>query len=167
MDIVGRLAASEEIRRLKARYCRYIDTKQWELLAGLFADDARFQGLGSVASGAGVAAFVAAVSERLADCVSIHHCHMPDLVFLDDVTARGVWAMEDLVHWSRPVPSREAPGAPGFRGYGHYEEEYRRVGETWKISYLRLTRLRIDPMAADHPYPSDGLLAASPDWLKS
>lgn len=28
--------------------------------------------------------------------------------------------------------------------YGHYHEEYRKVGERWLISYRKLTRLRVD-----------------------
>ena len=166
MDVIERLAALEEIQRLKARYCYYIDTKQWGQLAGLFSDDACFEGFGSAPAGSNAAAFVAAVSGRLTDCVSVHHCHSPDIVCSDAVTARGSWAMEDFVQWKRPVPYPEAPGAPGFRGYGHYEEEYRRLDGGWKMAFLRLTRLRIDPLRADHPYPPVGFLAASATWLK-
>ena len=34
---IDSLAAIEEIKRLKARYCRYIDTKQWGALPSLFS----------------------------------------------------------------------------------------------------------------------------------
>ena len=34
------LVAQEEIRRLKARYCRFLDTKQWEKWGDLFTPDA-------------------------------------------------------------------------------------------------------------------------------
>ena len=41
---VQRLLDLEQIRQLKARYCRFIDTKQWQLLRTLFTDGARFEG---------------------------------------------------------------------------------------------------------------------------
>ena len=44
----------ESISQLKARYCRFIDTKQWERLRGLFAADARFEGFGPALFGADV-----------------------------------------------------------------------------------------------------------------
>ena len=42
MDAVERLAAIEDIRRLKARYFRCVDEKDWAQLAALFAPDAVF-----------------------------------------------------------------------------------------------------------------------------
>lgn len=39
MDSIQRLVAAEQIRDLKARYCRAIDMKDWSLLARVFADD--------------------------------------------------------------------------------------------------------------------------------
>ena len=35
----------DAIHQLKARYCRFIDTKQWDRLASVFTADARFEGL--------------------------------------------------------------------------------------------------------------------------
>lgn len=168
MDIDSRyhLLSFELIAQLKSRYCRYIDTKQWDRLAGLFTEDCRFEGLGSVPAGAGVAAFVAGVSTRLAPTISVHHVHQPELVLTSATTARGVWAMEDFVEWQDGGAVKEAPGARGFRGYGHYEEEYRREGDSWKISFLRLTRLRIDAVPADSPVPRMGACQATPGWIE-
>ena len=41
---VQRLLDLEQIRELKARYCRFIDTKQWQLLRSLFTDGADSKG---------------------------------------------------------------------------------------------------------------------------
>ena len=73
--------------------------------------------------------------------------------------------MEDFVEWQDGGSVKEAPGAKGFRGYGHYEEEYRKDGGQWKIRFLRLTRLRIDPVPADAPPARAGVCQASPDWM--
>jgi hypothetical protein len=42
MDDVRRLLAMEEIKQLKARYYRCMDTKDWQGLAKVFAPDATF-----------------------------------------------------------------------------------------------------------------------------
>jgi hypothetical protein len=161
----SQLADLEQIKQLKSRYCRYVDLKHWERLRALFTEDARFEGLGSAPTGAGVEQFVSGISTRLADCVSIHHCHTPDIVFMDADRARGIWAMMDYLQWSNPVQIREVPGAVGFVGYGHYEEEYRRTGHGWRIALLRLTRLRIDAVMPGHPAPLPGFMSASDNWL--
>lgn len=159
------LLALERIKRLKAAYCRYLDTKQWERLRGLFADDTVFDGFGSAPTGSTVDQFIAGISGRLTDAVTIHHCHMPEIEFLAPDRARGVWAMMDLVELGGGRSPREAPGHRGFIGHGHYEEEYRLVEGEWKFAFLRLTRLRLDPLPHDYPMPRTDLLMASPDWL--
>ena len=40
MDALQMLLAQNEIRGLKARYCRFLDTKDWEGLTSLFLEDA-------------------------------------------------------------------------------------------------------------------------------
>ena len=160
-----RLADLEAIRCLRARYCRYIDTKQWTRLRTLFADDARFEGFASAPSGSGPDAFVAGVAARLGEAISVHHCLMPDIVFVDADNARGVWAMTDYLEFPTAGRVPGAPNARGLVGYGHYEEAYRRVGDAWQFAFLRLTRLRVVPLPDDHPHPVGELLRSSPDWL--
>ena len=168
MEIDARyhLLSFERISQLKARYCRYIDTKQWDRLPALFTEDCRFEGLGSAPAGADVKTFVAGVSSRLGPTISVHHVHQPEMVLTSSTTATGVWAMEDYVEWQNGGAVKEAPGAKGFRGYGHYEEEYRNEGGHWKISFLRLTRLRIDPVPLDNPPAHIGLCQATPGWIE-
>jgi hypothetical protein len=168
VDIDNRyhLLSLERIAQLKARYCRYIDTKQWDRLRTVFAADCRFEGLGSAPAGADVDTFVNGVSARLGPTISVHHVHQPEIVLTGASTATGVWAMEDYVEWQDGGTVKEAPGAKGFRGYGHYEEEYRNEGGQWKISFLRLTRLRIDAVPADNPPARMGACQASPDWVE-
>ena len=165
VDPVDYLLSVDAIRQVKARYCRYIDTKQWHRLPSIFTADCRFEGLGSAPAGADVATFVAGVSSRLAPTISVHHVHALEVVRTGPDTARAIWAMEDYVEWQDGGTVKETPGSKGFRGYGHYEEDYRREGLDWKICFLRLTRLRLDPCPIDAPPPRTGALQASPDWL--
>ncbi len=159
------LSDLEAIRQLKARYCRFIDTKQWSRLAGLFCDQTRFDGFGSAPPGSDEKVFIAGISKRLADVVSIHHCHTPEIAFTGADSARGLWQMMDYLQFPADAPPREAPDASGFWGFGYYEEEYRRVGDDWKFTFLRLTRLRIDPLPKDYPAVRRGFMAPTPEWL--
>jgi len=159
------IEAFAEIGQLKARYCRLLDTKQWERLRGLFTEDCRFDGLGSAPSGCNVAEFIAGVSNRMAAAISVHHVHSLELALLDADHARGVWAMEDYVDWPDGYDVAEAPGQSGFRGYGHYEEEYKKIGAEWRIAFLRLTRLRIDAVPLTESKPKMGRCRATPEWL--
>lgn len=161
----SQLVDLEQIKQLKARYCRFIDQKQWDRLATLFAPGTRFDGFGSAPPGSDAAAFIAGISKRLANVIAIHHCHMPEIAFTGPDTARGIWAMMDYLEFPDGEAPGEAPGSRGFQGFGHYEEEYVRTAAGWQFSYLRLTRLRVDPLPADHPRPRPGRLAPDPTWL--
>lgn len=155
----------KSVMELKAKYCRYLDTKQWDRFRSLFAPDTRFDGFGSAPSGSNVDAFVHGVATRHKDSITVHHCHMPEILFIGPDKARVIWAMMDYCEWPDGYSPGEAPGARGFYGYGHYEEEYSRIDGEWKISFLRLTRLRIDPIPDDHPLPRPVRVPASRDWL--
>lgn len=160
-----RLSDLEAIKRLKAEYCRFVDTKQWDRLAALFAEETIFDGFGSAPTGSTATDFIKGISHRLAGAVTIHHVCNPEIGFLGPDRARGIWAMTDLVELAAGMRPKEAPDSRGFRGYGHYQEEYRRDGGRWKFCFLRLTRLRLDPLPADFPPMRSDLLAADPDWL--
>jgi deazaflavin-dependent oxidoreductase (nitroreductase family) len=150
MDSTDALLAIEQIKQLKARYFRLVDTKQWATLESLFTPDCTFEFASSLPS-VGVrgyesaADFVRTVSVRQADTVVSHHGHMPEVTLIDADRALGIWAMEDILQ-------RPAGGIPSFHGWGHYHERYSRIDGAWKISAVRLTRLR-ERRIADLPAP--------------
>jgi hypothetical protein len=129
------LVEIEAIKQLKARYFRFLDTKQWDAWRELFAGDfqAEIHGPHPVIHYESRDAMVDAMREILADAPTVHHGHMPEIELTGPDTARGIWAMLDLVKL----------GA-GFVGYGHYHEEYRKVDGDWRIARMRLTRLHIE-----------------------
>ena len=157
----------ERIKQLKAKYCRYVDTKQWDRLRAIFAPGVRFEGLGSAPTGASLDDFIKGISTRMKTSVSIHHCHTPEIEFTGADSARGVWAMMDFVDWPSGPNPRETPDHRGFFGFGYYEEEYVRTPAGWRIAFLRLTRMRVDPIGHEHPLPRPVLISASKDWLPS
>jgi uncharacterized protein (TIGR02246 family) len=134
-DPVQLLVDTEEIKRLKARYFRCLDTKDWSGLAGVFAADATLEAEGRVRHGRDE--IVGKIAKVLDGVRSVHHGHMPEITITGTDTATGVWAMFDYLEFPTDPPS-------GFRGFGHYEEEYVREDGAWLIKRLVLTRLRVD-----------------------
>lgn len=132
----------EELRRLKARYCRYVDTKQWDAWRAIFTEDVEFAGLSAPFKS--LDEFISVQRERLAEAVSVHHCHTAELEITGATTASGIWAMCDYVEYPWHSERR------GFVGYGFYNEEYRLEDDAWKIARLRMERLRIDPLVGPH-----------------
>jgi uncharacterized protein (TIGR02246 family) len=126
------LADRELIKELKARYFRAVDTRDWQLFEDVFTPDASFTGRGFTTDGA--TGIVERVRSYLEGGFSVHHGHMPELT-IDGDRAHGVWSMEDYVG----LPTGEI-----FRGYGHYDEDYVRWTDGWRIANSVLTRLRFE-----------------------
>ena len=138
MDDAPALLEIESIKQLKARYCRLLDAKDWDAWREIFADD--FHSDTSEAGGKvidGADEFVAFTRKNLQkpSQVTAHQVHAPEIELTSDTTARGVWALEDVV--------RLAPGV-NLRGYGHYHETYEKIDGQWRIKSSKLTRLRED-----------------------
>jgi len=129
------LADIEEIKQLKARYFRCLDTKDWAGLTTVFTPDAVLEAEGRVREGR--EAIVATIAKVLEGVVSVHHGHMPEITITGPDAGTGVWAMFDYLQFPTEPPSE-------LRGYGHYHEEYVREGGVWRIRRLVLTRLRTD-----------------------
>ena len=130
------LVEIEEIKQLKARYCRLLDTKDWAGWRAIFTDD--FHSDTSEAGGKvidGADEFVAFTRKSLRNQATVHQVHAPEIEVISPTTARGVWALEDVV--------RFGPGV-NLRGYGHYTETYEKADGRWRIKASKLTRLRED-----------------------
>jgi len=136
VDDAAALVEIEAIKQLKARYCRFLDIKDWDSWRSLFADDFHSDTAGAggkVIDGADE--FVAFTRRSLGDRATVHQVHAPEIELTSPTTATAVWALEDVV--------RLAPGV-NLRGYGHYTESYAKVDGYWLITASTLTRLRED-----------------------
>jgi hypothetical protein len=155
------ILALEEIKQLKARYFRCMDTKDWAGYEAVFAPDATidsseaftprdFRGATLDTNGqpaqqadptwrfSDPKGFVADLKTVLDGVSTVHHGHMPEIQFTSDTTAKGVWAMEDKIRWPPGAAMRE------MHGYGHYVETYEKGRDGWRIKSLKLTRVRVD-----------------------
>lgn len=144
MDPLQRLLELEELKNLKASYFFYLDTKDWESWLDLFTPDATLQwdSASSVRGRDGQTSPKYVGIEQIREHVAygildpaqtVHQGHTPILELTSETTARGIWAMEDIVNSSDRV----------LHAYGHYRETYRKVDGKWKIASLHLTRLRV------------------------
>jgi hypothetical protein len=140
-EVVSAADELEELRQLKARYCRFLDTKDVEPWRAVFAADLVVTLDRAVSVGGadpmtaepleGVDNFVPMVLGGLEGVATMHHCHTPELTLTSATTATGIWAMEDLLVFA---DGREMHGA------GHYRETYEKQDGSWRIKTLHLTR---------------------------
>ena len=131
----------EAIRQLKARYCRFLDTKDLEGWRGVFTTDVVVSLDMAVSTGGadpkkappleGVDNFVPMVMGSLENAATMHHCHTPEIALTSATTATGIWAMEDWIIFGDGLE---------LHGAGHYHETYQKHDGNWQIKTLHLTR---------------------------
>ena len=152
MNALERLLAREEICELKARYCRLLDTKRWEVWGQIFTEDVEMDVGDDVAPEHGSPlvrgrdVVVTQTRHFVGTAQTVHHVHTPEIAFQDDEHASGIWAMYDRVIFgpNPPVPLKS------IIGHGHYHERYVRGLDGWRIDAIRLTRIAMtkEPLSA-------------------
>ena len=130
------LSDLEEIRQLKARYFRCIDTGAETELASLFTDDVAIDLKGGgyrlqVNGRADMVDFIG--SSFNSDVVAMHHGHTPEIAFTSDDEARGTWYLQD--RFIDPARGNDTVGS------SLYYDTYRRTGEGWKIAASEYRRV--------------------------
>jgi len=146
MDPLEKLIAIEEIKKLKARYFRLMDGKDWPAFAEVFTEDALFDVYGALEENPGESgepikgrdAIVAYVSSGITPLTSAHQGHMPEIEIMSAQEAVGIWSFEDVLRPPGGVPFAL------FRGYGHYHERYSCADGVWRIASLKITRLMVE-----------------------
>jgi hypothetical protein len=132
------LAALEEIRRLKYRYFRTLDLKDWGEFAQTLTDDVLgaygTRVYGEKLTLEGREAIVGFMREQLTSSViTMHVAQHPELE-VDGDTAEGSWGFEDTVI----VPDFKVL----IRGAGYYRDQYRRESDgVWRIAATSYERI--------------------------
>ncbi len=143
MDIQS-LVDIAEIRELKARYCRLLDTEQWDRWAELFTPDVVIDISDELKQGMGEPlihgrdAFVSQTRRIMSGSISIHQVHEPEIELTSPTTATGIWPMSDRTEFPDGI---DAPGP--FRlveGLGYYHETYEKRDGRWLITSSKLVR---------------------------
>jgi uncharacterized protein (TIGR02246 family) len=118
------------ISQVKAKYCRFLDTKDWDGYAGLFTEDFVLDtGAGPPIEGRDAA--MASIRSFVEPAQTAHQVHSPEIEIDGDV-AKVVWAMQDRVIGAVGVNER------AHTGFGHYHERYERKDGRWRIAALTL-----------------------------
>jgi hypothetical protein len=155
MTDIEKLVEIESIKKLKARYYRFMDTGQYDQLENIFSEDAVFderlalKNMGDASTGekdffekniyvTGRAAIVNMFRTVGGSMRGVHHGHMPEIEILSATTASGIWAMEDIVSWPSGGPVKH------LHGYGYYHDTYTKVNGSWKVQSHQLLRLWVD-----------------------
>lgn len=119
----------EAIKKLKAKYWNSVDTKQWDNLADCYTEDVVFDSphLGRME---GRDFIVKVLKRAMKNVKTAHQGHNPEIEIIDNITAKGRWALNDRV---------EMANNKYFKGYGHYEEDYIKENGAWRINNSKLT----------------------------
>jgi hypothetical protein len=140
MDELNRLVAREDIKTLMARRVRSIDEKDWDSFAECYAEDAESHSMRSAPGGkvVGNRAIAAWLAKALEGITTVHQVHAPEIEFLSDDTATGIWPLNDILSWEKDGMRH------WMRGYGHYRQTLRRIAGRWVIQDHNLTRLLME-----------------------
>lgn len=151
MTDVEELKAIEEIRQVKARYFRGVDTADSELVRGILAEDCVLDYMGCCTDPATGRDFFpemnivmrgsagwSSTGLRSMGIVSVHHSHNGEISVTSGSTATAIWSMTDRLFMP---PGKDYAV---MTGYGYYHESYEKTGGAWKIKTLRIERLRVE-----------------------
>lgn len=145
MDDLTRLVAIEDIKQLKARYYRFLDTHDWENFKTLWAPDAimdmNFPGRilkdeDGIYRGPEV--ITAFAIKAIGEGTTVDHAIMPEIEVHTPTTASAIWAQEDRVSWPEGYPNKT------LHGFGHEHETYVKIDGKWRIKSTKLVRLKVD-----------------------
>jgi SnoaL-like protein len=117
----------EAIKRLKYRYVRCLDQKLWSELEGCFTSDATASYGGGAYEFEGRDAILAFLRDSMGSeaFLSSHRVHHPEVDLTGLRTARGVWALDDVVILTELGIT--------IRGAAFYTDEYVKDDAGWLI----------------------------------
>jgi hypothetical protein len=136
ISAIDRLIATEEVKLLRARYCRFIDMKLWDDLRPILHDDIMLDL--SASNGkppiVGRNEFVLYVSNRFSDEPSLHLNFLPEVEIVSPTEATAIWAQE---HFLFPM---WVEGEKHSHGYAWSSDRYLKVDGQWQVRSVTLLR---------------------------
>jgi hypothetical protein len=129
------LVEIEEIKRLKYRYVRLLDTKDFDGLEDCFSADATAAYSGGTLAYEGREAIIAFLRKALgsATMLTSHLVGQPEIDLTGPTTATGIWALQDAVIFTdQPVE---------IRGTAFYEDRYVKEEGRWRFLHTGYRRV--------------------------
>ena len=144
---MNELIEKDQIKELKARYFRGLDTKNWELFASTMSDDVKGRYSDGKLSFDGREPLVGFMQENLSigTVITMHHGHHPEIQINENATeATGTWYLQDMVI--------DLVGKTRLYGAAIYKDEYRKEDGEWKISHTGYSRTFefVEPLSDKH-----------------
>lgn len=142
MNDIERLLAIEEIKALKGKYCRCVDTKDWDLWRTCFVPEIVIETFDFETKfrSEGIEILIENCDKLLRGAKTVHQVHNPEISILSDAEATGIWALHDVLKWAEP----NMFGLTSMIGYGNYTEKYRKTPDGWRITESIITRYYIE-----------------------
>jgi len=125
VDAIQRLIEIEAIKRLKAKYQRCVDTKDYDSLSECFSEDASAEYDGGKYSFSPRSAIVEFLRSSMRDLVTIHQVHTPEIDVHSESSASAIWYLQDIVIAEKDGMSQ--------MGAGFYRDEYVKQAGEWRI----------------------------------
>ncbi|MGV0746991.1 nuclear transport factor 2 family protein [Mycolicibacter minnesotensis] len=130
------IADIDEIKQVKYRYLRALDTKHWDDFAATLAEDvtaAYGQSMGTNHTFADRDSLVEFMRNSLpGNVITEHRVNHPEITLTGPDTATGIWYLQDRVI----VPDVNLM----LIGAGFYHDTYRRTADGWKLSHTGYDR---------------------------
>jgi hypothetical protein len=128
------LVELELIKRIKYKYLRCLDQKLWDEMAECFVPDATAAYSGGKYSYQGRDAILEFLVKSMGEdsFLSSHRVHHPEIELNSPTTARGVWALDDVVidtKWEITI-----------RGAAFYTDDYVKQDGVWLIQHTGYKR---------------------------
>jgi hypothetical protein len=127
----------EAIKRLKYKYLRCLDTKQWDEMATTFAPDATTDYSDGELKFSGRDAIMKFLRESAMGgpegLIGVHQVHHPEIELTSPFTATGTWALYNyLLHKTENT---------GLRICAYYHDEYIKIDGRWMIKATGYQRI--------------------------
>lgn len=135
-----------EISQVKYRYLRALDTHDWELMRTCFTQNAHAWYSGGKYATEGRDEIVDLLASIIPEnsFVGSHIVMHPELEITGPATAKGIWRLQDIVHFldDRTIYENfDIKGGEEMVGAGYYYDRYEKVDGQWLISSTGYERI--------------------------
>lgn len=151
MTETDRLAAMEDIRQLRAKYWRGVDSHDAELVRSILAEDCVLDYNGCMTDPTTGVDHMPVMNLVLKGrdswqtdnlegpkIVTVHQGHQYEIEITGENSASGIWYFTDRFFLPEGSPFTR------FTGYGRYHETYGKTTEGWKLKTTRIERIWVE-----------------------